>query len=126
MTPPDIALIAIVDDDQSAREALTALLRSGGYAVEAFASGDQLLTSTSLPKIHCVITDLMMPPMNGLELQMHLKAGGHRMPLIFVSAISDAKASERALRAGAYAYLTKVCASETLLACIASALAAKA
>ncbi len=122
---PDAALISIIDDDQGVRDALAALLRSAGYAVDAFASGSDFLGSDALSKTQCAITDVMMPEMNGFELQERLVSAGHRFPIIFLSATTDAGARTRALQGGAHAYLTKPYLAESLIACVALALAAR-
>src|ERR1700737_3497476 len=102
----DQALIAIVDDDQSFREALENLLALIGFRTAIFASARNFLDSPQLPKVSCSILDVSMPGMDGLELQRHLVAT-HRIPIIFITDLRDAKTREQALRDGAICFLNK-------------------
>lgn len=88
--------LAVVDDDASVREALRALLRSAGFAVEAFASAEDFLRLGESSSFHCLILDVRMPGMSGLELQEHLAASGSRIPVLFMSAHADASLRARA------------------------------
>ena len=117
------ALIAIVDDDQSFREALESLLRLIGFRTAIFASARNFLDSPQLPNVSCAILDVSMPGMDGLELQRHLVAT-HPIPIIFITDLRDAKTRERAVQAGAISFLNKPVSEETLIDALNSALRA--
>jgi len=117
-------VISIVDDDASVREATKALVRSLGYAAATFASGEEFLRSDRVDETSCLITDLQMPGMTGIELQRRLIADGRHLPIIFVTAFPEAQARTQALAAGAAAFLRKPLGDETLIACLDEALAA--
>ena len=119
----DQALIAIVDDDQSFREALDSLLRLIGFRTAIFASARDFLDSPQFPHVSCVILDISMPGMDGLELQQHLVAT-HPIPIIFITDLRDAKTREQAVRAGAISFLNKPVSEETLIDVLNSALRA--
>ena len=97
------ALIAIVDDDQSFREALENLLALIGFRTAIFASARDFLDSPQFRNVSCAILDVSMPGMDGLELQRHLIAT-HPIPVIFITDLRDAKTREQAVRAGAIRY----------------------
>jgi len=118
-SPP---VISIVDDDGSVRGATCNLLRSLGYIVHAFASAEEFLASPNLNDTSCVIADVQMPAMNGLDLQAHLLAKGYRIPFIFITAFSVENARLRALKAGAICFLAKPFAGEALIDCLDAAL----
>lgn len=108
--------ISIVDDDESVREAIRSLLRSVGLCVDAFASAEEFLNSAALENSACVILDVRMPGMSGLELQSRLVAAECKVPLIFITAhASDTEARARALQAGAVDFLFKPFKEEVLL-----------
>jgi FixJ family two-component response regulator len=111
----EYSLVAIVDDDASVRATTDSLLRSLGYTVHTFASAEELLQSDRLNDLSCVITDVQMPGMNGVELQDHLRNKGYRVPFIFFTAFPDEKVRARALAAGAICYLTKPFDGESLV-----------
>ena len=115
---PRKAVIAIVDDDQSVREALTSLVRSLGYVAMAFECAEDFLKSRRRRKVSCVIADVQMPGMTGLELHNRLVASGEPIPTILITAFPDERTRERALQAGAIGYLTKPFSEDDLLACI--------
>jgi FixJ family two-component response regulator len=115
-------VIAIVDDDHSVREALTSLVRSLGYTAVAFECAEGLLKSNSRSSFSCVIADVQMPGMSGLELHDRLVASGEAIPTILITAFPDEKFRERALQAGVVGYLTKPFGEDDLLACIRSTL----
>jgi FixJ family two-component response regulator len=117
------ALVAIVDDDQSFREALDSLLRLIGFRTAIFASARDFLDSPQFPDVSCVILDISMPGMDGLELQQHLVAT-HPIPIIFITDLRDAKTREQAVRAGAISFLNKPVSEETLIDALNSALRA--
>ena len=116
------ALIAIVDDEESVREALQSLLKSVGFRVEGFASAADFLQSALLPGTSCVILDVRMPGMGGLELQRQLAADQRRIPIIFITAHGDEDARTRALQAGAVDFLAKPFSEEALLTAVHTAL----
>ena len=120
---PRTAIIAIVDDDHSVREALASLVRSLGYAAIAFACAEDLLKSKRRRGVSCLIADVQMPGMTGLELYQQLSAFGNRVPTILITAYPDDSVRERALTAGVIGYLNKPFKEDDLLACIRSALA---
>jgi FixJ family two-component response regulator len=117
------ALVAIVDDDQSFREALDSLLRLIGFRTAIFASARDFLDSPQFPDVSCVILDISMPGMDGLELQQHLVVT-HPIPIIFITDLRDAKTREQAVRAGAISFLNKPVSEETLIDVLNSALRA--
>jgi FixJ family two-component response regulator len=112
---PRRPLISVVDDDESVREALESLLRSAGFKAEVFASAEQFLRSDRAREVDCLIVDVRMPGMNGLELQRQLAADGSRVPIIFITAHGDEIARAQALRAGAVAFLRKPFSEQALL-----------
>jgi FixJ family two-component response regulator len=116
------AMISIVDDDKSVREAAKTLIKSLGYATETFASAEEFLESGRLCDTACLITDVQMPGMSGVDLQSHLSATGHCPPVIFVTAYPEASIRERALSAGAFGFLGKPFSEDSLIACLDRAL----
>ena len=102
-----LPLIAIIDDDESVRVTTDSLVRSLGYIVHTFASAEEFLRSNCLDDFSCVIADVQMPGMSGVQLQDHLRAQGYRVPFIFFTAFPDEKIRAQALAAGAICYLTK-------------------
>jgi FixJ family two-component response regulator len=115
------ALIAIVDDDASVCEALESLLKSIGFQAASFTSARSFLDSPQFPNVSCVLLDVSMPNMDGLELQRHL-ASANPIPIIFITAHRDEKTRERALRAGAISFLNKPFSDEALIASLHTAL----
>jgi FixJ family two-component response regulator len=126
-SPERIALskpiISIIDDDGSVRAATHNLVRSLGYVVNTFASAEEFLQSPRLNDTSCVITDIRMPAMSGLDLQAHLLATGYSLPFIFVTAFSVESDRDRAMKAGATCFLSKPFDGETLIKCLEAALA---
>lgn len=118
----DEPLIAIVDDDESVRAAMGGMVESFGYAPVTFESADDFLKSDKLPEASCLILDVQMPDMSGLELHGELLASGHRIPTIFVTAFPDKRIRERAMRAGGVCFLSKPFGRDDLLGCIQAAL----
>ena len=102
-----IPIIAIVDDDEAVREAMKILVRSLGYHAPTFGSADEFLNSEQVDDTSCLITDVQMPGLSGIELQDRLIARGHRIPIIFITGYSDENVRIRAMKAGAFAFLTK-------------------
>lgn len=119
-------LISIVDDDESVREATEALMKSFGFRVQAFASAVDFLASSDIEKTSCMIADINMPQMTGVELYQHLIAQGYAIPTVLITAYPDAKTRARALADGVICYLTKPFADEALLGCVRSALGDRA
>jgi FixJ family two-component response regulator len=115
-------IIAIVDDDESVRFALKGMMKSVGLPAQAFASAEDFLNSGILHQIACLIADIRMPGMSGLDLQKKLNAEHHRIPTIFITAHGDAKMRLQALRAGAVEFLAKPFDDEVLLENIRAAL----
>jgi FixJ family two-component response regulator len=120
---PHNPVIAIVDDDESFRQATISFIRSLGYSAAAFPSADAFLNSNAVENTDCLITDVQMPGMSGIELQNYLIAQGHRVPVIFVTAFPETKARGQALRAGAIGFLGKPFGDENLVSCLNKALA---
>ncbi len=115
-------LIAIVDDDDLMRNALQGLLKSVGLQARAFASAEEFLQSGEQRQTACLIADIRMPGMSGLELQAKLNAERTRIPTIFITAHGDAKMRMQALRAGAVEFLAKPFDDEVLLGNVRAAL----
>jgi FixJ family two-component response regulator len=120
-----VPVIVIVDDDDSFRRATMSFIRSLGYVVLQFASAEAFLKSNRLHDADCLISDVQMPGMNGVELQGELIDQGHRLPIIFVTAFPGMKARARALAAGAIGFLAKPFSDEMMIACLNEALGAK-
>jgi len=117
-------VLSVVDDDTSVRIAIGRLIRSLGFTVEMFTSGEEFLRLGSLQKTSCLILDVHMPGMSGLQLQSHLAAAGHRIPIIFITAYPAERIRTLALRAGAVDLLYKPFSDEALLGAIGLALKA--
>jgi FixJ family two-component response regulator len=115
-------VIAIVDDDESVREATESLVRVSGFAPEAFRCANEFLKSDGLGRTSCLIADVQMPGMSGIELHGHLVQSGNAIPTVLMTAYPDDKARARALKAGVICYLTKPFSNDELLGCIQSAL----
>ncbi|HYY29988.1 MAG TPA: response regulator [Chthoniobacterales bacterium] len=115
-------MISIIDDDESVREALWGLVRSVGYTVSTFSSAEEFVNSDQLGKADCLILDVAMPGMGGIELQRRLLAGDSRVPVIFITAHEDEEIRAQALRNGAEAFLIKPFSEEALLDAIHGAL----
>ena len=115
-------LISVIDDDESIRRTTTLLIESFGFRAAAFASAASFLKSDELHDTSCLILDVRMPDMNGLELQSELAAAGYGIPIIFVTAYDDKESRGRAMQAGAVAFLGKPFSDEQLLQTVRSAL----
>jgi len=115
-------LIAILDDDESMRSALQGLLKSVGISAQAFSSAEEFLGSGQQYKTACLIADIRMPGMSGLELQAQLNAERCKIPTIFITAHGDTKMRMQALRAGAVEFLLKPFDDEVLLESVRAAL----
>jgi FixJ family two-component response regulator len=116
------ALVAIVDDDDSVRGALQGLMKEVGFPARAFASVEEFLESGEQQQTACLIADIRMPGMSGLELQAKLNAEHCRIPTIFITAHGDEKMRMQALRAGAVEFLAKPFDDEALLESVRAAL----
>jgi FixJ family two-component response regulator len=114
--------ISIIDDDESIRRTTTRLIESFGFRTATFESAEMFLTSGQLHEISCLIVDVRMPGMNGLQLQSQLAAVNCRIPIIFMTAYEDKESHRRAMQAGAVAFLAKPFTGEQLLQWIRSAL----
>ena len=119
---PEDIIVSIVDDDASVRRSTRRLLRSSGFRAEAFASAEEFLDSKSAGETACLILDLRMPGMNGLELQRRLSQNGNPVPIIFLSAQASEEDERSALRSGAVQFLRKPVSKEALLGAIRDAL----
>ena len=115
-------LVAIVDDDNSMRAAVQDLLEAVSLPVQGFASAEEFLKSGKKRVTACLIVDIRMPGMSGLELQENLNAEGCRIPIIFITAHGDEKMRAQALRAGAVEFLTKPFDDEILIESVRAAL----
>jgi FixJ family two-component response regulator len=110
--------IAIVDDDAAAREATGNFIRSLGYCAALFGSAEEFLASEGVHTSDCLISDVRMPGMSGVELQQRLIDGLSEIPVIFVTAFAEEHVRRRVLAAGAYGYLTKPFAPHRLANCL--------
>jgi FixJ family two-component response regulator len=118
-------MISIIDDDDSVRESLRRLMRSVGFAVNVFASAEEFLDSDRLRNTDCLILDVRLPGMSGLELQRHLKTSHSEIPIIFITSYEDDDVRARALNAGAVDYFLKPFNDENLLDAIEAVLKCK-
>ena len=109
------ALVSVVDDDESVRESLPDLLRECGFAVEAFASAEAFLVSECIGQTQCLLLDIAMPGMSGLELQQELMRRRHAIPIVFITAHGDETDRPRLLAQGAVACLFKPFSEAALL-----------
>jgi FixJ family two-component response regulator len=114
--------ISIIDDDESIRRTTTRLIESFGFRTAAFESAEMFLTSGQPRETSCLIVDVRMPGLNGLQLQSRLAAADRRIPIIFITAYEDKESHRRAMQAGAVAFLAKPFTDEQLLQSIRSAL----
>jgi FixJ family two-component response regulator len=108
-------LVAIVDDDASVRQSTGRLIRSFGYRAEAFGSGEEFLNSPSASETACLVLDVRMPGMDGLDLQGHLAGRDARIPIVFITGRASEDEERRARSAGAVAFLRKPVSKATLL-----------
>ena len=115
-------MVAIVDDDELVRDALHGLMKAAGLHALSFASAEEFLNSGEQQHTACLIADIRMPGMSGLELQSRLSEERHRIPIIFITAQGDEKMRMQALRAGAVEFLTKPFDDEVLLDSVRAAL----
>jgi FixJ family two-component response regulator len=116
------SLISIVDDDESVRESLSSLLRSAGFGTRVFASAEEFLNSAHRRDTACLILDLRMPGMSGLELQSRLSDADHKIPIIFITAHGEEGDRMQAFKAGAVDFLYKPFSEKALLKAVDTAL----
>jgi len=119
---PKASLVSIVEDDRFFRDSMRRLIKSQGYAVEAFSSAADFLGSPRLSETACMIADVNMPAMSGIELYRHLINAGHSIPTILVTAYPNDTDRARALNDGVVCYLRKPINDEHLIQCLRSAL----
>jgi FixJ family two-component response regulator len=116
------SLVSIVEDDQFFRESMKRLMRSQGYNVETFASAADFLASPRLAETACLIADVHMPEMSGIELYRHIVEAGHAIPTILVTAYPNDTDRTRALKDGVFRYLRKPVDDKYLIRCLRAAL----
>ncbi|MFZ0747632.1 MAG: response regulator [Terracidiphilus sp.] len=115
-------IIAIVDDDESVREALAGVLKTAGFAVRIYASAEEFLESYDGQEIACLLLDIRLPGMSGVELQRKMIESGNRVPIVFITAHGDENLRNVLMNAGASGFLEKPVRRETLLAQIGAAI----
>jgi len=115
-------LISIIDDDALARDGIQELVESLGYKAVSFSSAEHFLASGAVAKTTCLITDLQMPGLSGLELQEALRSQGHRMPVILITAHPNESRRNRAIDGGAVGFLSKPFDDTSLTECLAAAI----
>jgi FixJ family two-component response regulator len=118
-------VIVIVDDNEPFRRAIVSFIRSLGYAALQFASAEAFLKSNRLDDTDCLISDVQMPGMNGIDLQGKLIAQSHHIPIIFVTGFPETKARAQALASGAIGFLAKPFSDEILITCLNKAIGAR-
>jgi len=118
-------LLSVVDDDEMLRESLPDLLREFGFAARAFSSGPEFLSSDYVGDTRCLILDVAMPGMSGLDLQDELKRRGQAIPIIFITGQKDEDIRKRAFRQGAVKFLYKPFSDSALLDAVNTALSGK-
>jgi FixJ family two-component response regulator len=123
---PEHSIISIIEDDVSVREALGGLMKAFGFDAAVFSSAGEFLRSGRLDEMACLVVDVQMPGIGGIELQSRLLALGCRIPIIFITAFPDAATRTRAMQAGAVCFLAKPFGHAELLACIQAALEGRA
>jgi FixJ family two-component response regulator len=117
-----IGIIAIVDDDEPLREALGSVLKAAGYSIDSFPSAEDFLDSPRREEIACLILDVRLPGMSGIELQRRLSESGNPIPIIFVTGHGDASLRDVVMKSGAAGFLNKPVRSDALLREIRAAL----
>src|SRR5258708_11829082 len=123
---PAIPVVPIVDADRVVRSATWTLLRSLGYRAAAFASAEAFLNWPEIDLTDCLILDVQMPGMNGIDLQRTLAHQGRKVPIIFITAFPEDRIREQALAGGAVCFLTKPCDGDRIVECLETALAQRA
>ena len=119
-----VPVVSIIDDDESVRTATQCLVRSLGLKTRTFASAEEFLLSPYVTETSCVIADVQMAKMSGLELQSRLRACGNDLPMIFITAFPDERLKVRALEDGAVGFLSKPFDGQVLIDCLSKALTA--
>jgi len=119
------SLLSVIDDDEMLRESLPELLREFGFAARAFSSGQEFLSSSYVDETRCLILDVAMPEMSGLDLQQALKRRGQAIPIIFISGHKDEDIRKQAFRQGAVKFLYKPFSDSDLLEAVNAALDGK-
>jgi FixJ family two-component response regulator len=117
-----LSVISVIDDDASVRAATNNLLSSHGYSVDTFVSAEDFLQSANPDDSSCVVADVQMPGMSGLDLLTHVRSQGNKVPFIFITAFPDESVRARALKAGAICFLAKPFAGPVLIDCVQAAL----
>jgi FixJ family two-component response regulator len=117
-----VPVISIVDDDESVREATKGLVRSLGYVAATFVSAEEFLQSDSVRDTSCLISDVQMSGLSGVDLQGRLNAAGHHVPIIFITAFPEERIRSRVLKAGACGFLTKPFSDDSLIEYLDTAL----
>jgi FixJ family two-component response regulator len=120
--PNSGSLIAIVDDDESVRNAIKGFVRAMGFAVEVFSSAEDFLRSADVSRAACLVADVNMPNMSGLDLHQNLLLQGNAIPTVLITAYPSDNDHDRAIQAGVLCYLTKPFEEDDLLSCIRDAL----
>ncbi|MDH0748012.1 response regulator [Pseudomonas sp. GD03842] len=115
-------LIAVVDDDEAVRASIDSLVRSLGFLVCVFSSAEAFLGSEDIGRTDCLITDVQMPNMSGVELHEHLAAQGIHIPTIFITAFAEESIRRRAMTGSAICFLAKPFHTQTLIDCLESTL----
>jgi FixJ family two-component response regulator len=118
---PD-ATVFVVDDDPAARDSVAALVRSKGLPVDTYASAEQFLAAFDASRVGCLVVDVRMTGMTGLDLQEVLRQRGSRLPIIVITGFGDVPTAVRAMRAGAFTFLEKPCRDQELWSCIQKSL----
>ena len=118
----ETTIVSIVDDDESIRDSVSALVRSLGYTPYAYPSAEDFLNSGAAESADCLVADIQMPGMTGIELQQALVTKGSRLPIIFITAVPDDHVTQKVLAAGAVCLLKKPCDGDVLVNCIESVL----
>jgi len=117
-----IGIVAIVDDDADIREALASLLMASSFTIDTFSSAEAFLQFPQRKEVRCLILDVHLPGMNGVELQKRLLDAGEKVPIVFISANGNSSVRDLAMKAGAAAFLHKPVRAKTLLQEIEAAL----
>ena len=120
--PQSRALVFVVDDDVFVREALESLVRSAGFEVETFASAQDFLNHRKADKPSCLVLDVRLPDLNGLDLQQRMMRANREIPIVFITGHGDVPISVRAMKAGAVEFLIKPFSDQDLLDAIQQAI----
>jgi FixJ family two-component response regulator len=116
------ATVFIVDDDPAARDSVAALVRSKGVPVDTYASAEEFLAAFDPQRVGCLVVDVRMTGMTGLDLQEVLRQRGSRLPIVVITGFGDVPTAVRAMRAGAFTFLEKPCRDQELWNCVQKAL----